>query len=109
MNDESSAPMRDSSSAPPRRKPKGRRRAIRLHCIDCTGGSYADVKNCTAGDTCSLFPWRFAKKAGSRVNLIARFCRDCMGGQQGAAQDCLSPNCALFQYRCHKIKPEPPP
>lgn len=33
-------------------------KTIRLHCIDCMGGSYSDVKNCTASKSCKLWSFR---------------------------------------------------
>lgn len=39
---------------------------IRKHCLECCGGSYVDVENCTAGPTntlskCSLWVYRTGK------------------------------------------------
>ena len=34
-----------------------RGKAIRLHCIDCSGGSLAEVRRCNIA-TCPLFPFR---------------------------------------------------
>lgn len=39
-------------------------KAIRLHCLNCCGGSWLDVENCTSGpdarpyNTCVLWPYR---------------------------------------------------
>lgn len=35
-------------------------KAIRLKCLDCCCGSYAEVERCTARQ-CALFPFRFGK------------------------------------------------
>jgi hypothetical protein len=35
-------------------------RAIRAKCIDCSGGSRAEVRRCTVTD-CSLYPYRMGK------------------------------------------------
>ncbi len=48
-------------------------RAIRYHCIDCFGGSKAEVKDCTSYD-CQLYPYRMGrnpnrKGAGGNPNL----------------------------------------
>lgn len=35
-------------------------KAIRAFCLDCLGGSWHEVKNCSAPD-CYLYPFRFGK------------------------------------------------
>ena len=35
-------------------------KAIKLHCIDCSGGSYNEAKLCPAED-CDLHPFRLGK------------------------------------------------
>ena len=35
-------------------------KAIRAKCLDCCGGSVAEVKRCPCAD-CSLYPYRFGK------------------------------------------------
>lgn len=35
-------------------------KAIRLFCLDCSGGSSSEVKLCTSR-TCPLYPFRFGK------------------------------------------------
>jgi len=37
-----------------------RKWAIRAHCIECSGGSLADVRRCPA-TSCALFRWRMGK------------------------------------------------
>jgi hypothetical protein len=39
-------------------------RAIRIHCIDCSGGSMADARNCEI-ETCPLWPYRMGKNPRS--------------------------------------------
>ena len=34
-------------------------RAVRQHCLICCGGERGEVRNCAAGKTCSLWPFRF--------------------------------------------------
>jgi hypothetical protein len=34
--------------------------AIREKCLECSGWSFSEVKNCPCGD-CALFPFRFGK------------------------------------------------
>lgn len=36
-------------------------KAIREKCLDCCGGNAYEVRVCTAGDGCSLYPFRFGK------------------------------------------------
>lgn len=40
--------------------------AIHKHCLDCSGGSQTNLKNCPDKD-CPLFPYRF----GEEPNLFA--------------------------------------
>lgn len=51
-------------------------KAIRTHCLECCGGSWLDVENCTSGpdaepySSCGLWAYRFGKDpapAQSRV------------------------------------------
>ena len=41
-------------------------KAIRLHCLECLGYSYDEVKKCTAF-LCPLFPFREGKNPKKRV------------------------------------------
>ena len=34
-------------------------RAVRQHCLICCGGERDEVRNCAAGKTCTLWPFRF--------------------------------------------------
>lgn len=36
-------------------------RAIRANCLECSGGSSNEVKNCVIKN-CTLFPYRFGKR-----------------------------------------------
>ena len=36
-------------------------KAIKLKCMDCCGGSYNEVRECTCADTCFLHPFRLGK------------------------------------------------
>lgn len=41
-------------------------RTIRNHCLECCGGSWVDVQDCTSGpnagpSTCNLWPYRLGK------------------------------------------------
>lgn len=35
-------------------------KTIRLHCLDCSNGSYLEVQNCPCTN-CKLYPYRFGK------------------------------------------------
>ena len=37
-------------------------KAIRKHCLQCSGGSYEEVRQCAVGERCYLFPYRFGKR-----------------------------------------------
>ena len=39
-------------------------KAIRKHCIECSGGSYKEAKLCNI-DNCSLHEYRFGKRPGN--------------------------------------------
>lgn len=44
-------------------------KTIRKHCVDCSGGSFAEVERCPV-TSCILWPWRFGKdprRTGKRV------------------------------------------
>lgn len=41
-------------------------KSIRAKCLDCCGGSSKEVRNCTAGESCPLFPYRLGKRPASR-------------------------------------------
>lgn len=47
-------------SGDPRDKRKKPLKAIRLKCLDCSGGSWNEVSQCWAED-CPLYPFRFGK------------------------------------------------
>lgn len=42
-------------------------KAIRLNCLECSGGSYKEVENCKVID-CYLYPFRF----GVRPNTLKK-------------------------------------
>ena len=35
--------------------------AIRAHCMECIGGMYAEIKDCTAHN-CALYPFRLGRE-----------------------------------------------
>jgi len=38
-----------------------RAKVIRLFCLQCVGGVKAEVRRCTAKDTCPLYPYRLGR------------------------------------------------
>ncbi|UNC92415.1 hypothetical protein [Candidatus Contubernalis alkaliaceticus] len=39
-------------------------KSIRAKCVDCSGGSFAEVRECPIKD-CALYPYRFGKRPGT--------------------------------------------
>lgn len=83
----------------------GMAKAIRLHCLDCSGFYEADVRNCELKN-CPLYPYRMGpgrstKKKGERkrTDAVKQYCIDCMIGDQREVKYCVSLNCALFNFR----------
>lgn len=55
-----------------RLKGKGTLKAIRRHCVDCMGGSFLAVEECTTED-CDLHPFRMGKSLTEITGLGRRF------------------------------------
>ena len=82
-----------------------RRKAIREPCLNCTGWSHREVRNCIFED-CPLFLYRSGsgkQNAKARSKAIRRFCLWCTKGQHGEVSKCPSTECSLFSYRKAKI------
>lgn len=87
-------------------KKKTPTQTVRSFCIDCCGGSKANVKTCRGdkpimgGDyvCCPLFAHRFGKKRIS-VKTIRAHCLMCMGGSKSGVKKCPSTQCALYPFR----------
>lgn len=47
-------------------------KAIRLHCIECSGGSFNEVKVCAIGK-CALFPYRFGRNPKPSDLIVTEF------------------------------------
>ena len=56
-------------------------KAIRQHCIDCSGGYRTEVRQCHI-TTCSLHPFRFGKDPGRKTRRLT-------DEQKKAAEDSL--------------------
>ncbi|MBF0541238.1 MAG: hypothetical protein HQK91_07295 [Nitrospirae bacterium] len=74
--------------------------AVRLRCIDCTGGSHKAVRECEITD-CDLFPYRM-KKGRPKLRVLRNYCLDCCNGQKQEAKECAVKKCSLFDYRFGK-------
>jgi len=65
-------------------------KAIRLKCLDCSGGSAQEVKNCALSE-CPLFPYRFAsnpytKKKGNPQALAKWRSKKSLSNTRGNSQ-----------------------
>jgi hypothetical protein len=78
-----------------------RRKAIRARCLDCSGWSFDEVKDCGFRD-CPLYPFRSGQgrqNAKERMKAIKRYCLWCMAGQKPEITKCVSVRCPLFAFR----------
>jgi hypothetical protein len=76
-------------------------KAVRVHCLDCCGGSAKEVRFCTATE-CDTHPIRDGKNCGkvkSVIKAIRKRCLDCSGFSPKAVRECAHELCALWQYR----------
>jgi len=85
-------------------------RCMRAFCLDCTGGSKADVRDCSYTD-CPLFPYRMGKRpprgtAARPLKTIRKQCIECMNGQVSLIRDCPAAECALHRYRMGRKVPQ---
>jgi len=82
-----------------------RRKAIRQRCLDCSGFSPKDVRECVRErllNDCSLHEFRMgAGKQDPRKRDIAirQYCLDCMCGSRHEVQVCPSITCPLYCFR----------
>ena len=78
-----------------------RRRAIRERCLNCSGWSFVDVKNCEFKN-CSLYPYRSGmgnQDSMDRSKAIRAYCLWCCGGQTSEVAKCSAIDCSLYAYR----------
>jgi len=85
-------------------------RSMRAFCLDCTGGSKADVRECSF-TACPLYPYRMGrrpKKGTAKRPLITirKQCVECMGGQVSLIRDCPAAECSLHHYRMGRKEPQ---
>ena len=82
-----------------------RRKATREKCLDCSGWSHTDVKNCEFTD-CSLHSFRSGQgkqSATARSKAIRKYCLRCMNGRHSEITKCPSTDCSLFMYRKYTL------
>lgn len=100
--------LRKSSHCPPQKSRLNRRAAIRARCLDCSGFSKREVRECEFTD-CPLYPYRLPKgkqNPKARDKAIRAYCRECMNFQPTEVYACPSGDCPLFPYRHTKARKE---
>lgn len=75
-----------------------RQQAIRARCLDCSGGSQKDVRECPI-KTCPLYPYRMRCGKGHKANAIYAYCLECSGGPSAERHLCPATKCSLHKYR----------
>lgn len=86
-------------------------RAIRLYCIDCCLGSYAEVRECQA-ESCPCWPYRHGHNPKkSKTGITATYVVDekmtakkavfarCLDCSQRRNSNCHIPDCVLYEVR----------
>ena len=84
---------------------RNRRKAIRVRCRDCTGGSAHAVANCENTE-CQLYPFRSGtgkQDAKERSKAIRDYCLWCCNEQLLEVSRCHNSDCPLFPYRKYKV------
>lgn len=78
-----------------------RQTAIRKKCLDCSGDSANEVRNCSHTE-CQLYPFRITAKAGHgyKARAIKEFCLECCNGSAVERRLCPAEGCPLYEYRC---------
>lgn len=78
-----------------------RRKAIWQRCVDCSGFSYAEVRDCNFR-LCALHPYRSGQgkqNPVARDKAIRKYCLWCMNEQRHEVRLCPSTDCSLYPYR----------
>lgn len=78
-----------------------RRKAIRLRCLDCSGFSIKEARDCKLSD-CPLHGFRMAigkQNPTKRDQAIRQYCLDCMDGSKNEVRLCPSKDCPLYAFR----------
>ncbi len=82
-------------------KNMNRRYAIRARCLDCSGFSKKEVRECPIVD-CSLFPFRMGtgkQDPEARDRALRSYCLECMNDQPVEVSLCPSGDCPLYSFR----------
>lgn len=88
-------------------------KAIRLKCLDCSAGSYKEVRECPCYEDngsiqkCPLYPYRLGKRPKEKVNstpikAIRKYCLWCCGGSRKEVRECPVFDCPLWKFRFGK-------
>jgi len=83
-----------------------RRKAIHEKCLNCSGWSPSEVRNCPFID-CHMYPFRSGEgpqNANLRNKAIRKYCLECMNGQAGEVAKCPSIRCPLHAYRLGRLE-----
>ena len=85
-----------------------RQQAIRAKCLDCSGGSPADVRRCSF-TKCPLYPYRITQEAGRgrKAQAIKDYCLACCNESAAERTKCPAIKCPLHQYRRGKPQKAP--
>lgn len=78
-------------------------KSIRARCLDCSGYSVKEVRECTHGE-CPLHPYRSGHRPSEGAALtpmraIRKHCLGCCNDSATEVRLCTAENCALFSYR----------
>ena len=78
-------------------------KAIRARCLDCSGFSVKEVRECTH-DECALHQYRFGHRPSQKAELtpmraIRKHCLECCNGSSHEVKLCPAENCPLQAYR----------
>ena len=76
-------------------------KSIRKKCIECSGNSVKEVRECQHND-CSLFNNRMGKGRGRYLKLIRKYCLWCCMGSPKEVRLCTCEGCFLYSYRFGK-------
>ena len=80
-------------------------KSIRKFCVECMGGNYSLIKDCTAIN-CKFYNYRFGKNPKfkpkySPLKSIRRQCLECCGSP-GEVKKCSIPECPIYIFRFGK-------
>ena len=78
-------------------------KAIRTKCLDCSGGSPQEVRECSFTD-CALHEYRFGHRPKAEailtpVKAMRAKCIDCCCGDVREPKNCTAEKCPIWGYR----------